>query len=111
MVPVAPGFVVRRVAADGAAVVLDAEGAAAAARCPVCGVASDRVHSRYRRRALDLPWRGHAARVALTVRRFVCTNAGCARRTFAEGFGDALGGRARRTQEADSMLLRLARAA
>ena len=111
MVPVVSGFVVRRVAAEGASVVLDAESAAAEACCPVCGTVSGRVHDSRRRRPLDLPWRGHPVRVVLTVRRFVCAKATCARRTFAEDFGDQLGGRARRTPGADAFLLRLVRAA
>jgi transposase len=73
-------------------------------------VASGRVHARYRRRPVDLPWRGHPVRLVLTVRRFACANGGCARRTFVESFGRQLGGRARRTGAADDWL-RLARAA
>jgi transposase len=49
--------------------------------------------------------------VVLTIRRFACANAACARRTFIERFGDQLGQRARRTGAADALLLRLARAA
>jgi hypothetical protein len=55
------------VAVDGPAVVLDVEG----------GTASSRVHARYRRRPLDLPWRGHPVRLALTVQRFACANPAC----------------------------------
>jgi hypothetical protein len=29
------------------------------ARCPLCGRRSTRVHSRYERRRLDLPWGAH----------------------------------------------------
>jgi transposase len=29
------------------------------ARCPLCGCACDRVHSRYPRTLLDLPWQGN----------------------------------------------------
>jgi transposase len=72
---------------------------------------SDRVHSRYRRRPLDLPWRGQTVRLALSARRFACVNVGCGRRTFVEPFGDPLGRRSRRTGPADGLLLRLARGA
>ena len=44
MVPIASGLVVRSVAVDGPAVVLDAEGAMPAARCPACRTVSSRVH-------------------------------------------------------------------
>ncbi len=53
MVPVMAGFVVRRVAAAGTAVVLDAEGGAAEAICPDCGLASRRVHARYEKKAAN----------------------------------------------------------
>ena len=48
--------------------------------CPLCGGPSRRIHSRYRRRALDLPWfswlvqlvvRAHAKRLELLVRSAV----------------------------------------
>jgi transposase len=83
-------------------VVLEAEGIGVGARCRACGAASGRVHGRYTRRALDLPWRGHQVRFALIVRRFACANPTPRRRTFAEPVGDALPPRARRTRPAVS---------
>ncbi|HZQ97843.1 MAG TPA: ISL3 family transposase [Chloroflexota bacterium] len=106
----APGLVVRGVRVEDGTVVLDAEGAGSGARCPACGELSDRVHGRYRRRPLDLPWRGQVVRLALTVRRFACANHACHRRTFAETVGDALPTRARRTVPTDAALLAVARA-
>jgi transposase len=111
VVPVASGFVVRRVMVDGAMVVLAVTGAADTARCPACGAVRGRVHSRYHRRPPDLPWRGHAVRLVLSARRFARANAACRRRTFVERFGDRLAWRARRTGAADALLLGLARAA
>jgi transposase len=111
VVPIGPGFVVRRVAVDGEVIVLEVTGAAQEGRCPCCAAASGRVHSRYHRRPLDLPWRGHTVRLVLSARRFVCGNGACRRRTFVEPFGDRLIGRARRTRGADALLLRFARAA
>src|SRR5581483_9784664 len=81
---------------EGDAVVLDAEAAGADARCPACGGLSNRIHGRDRRRPLDVPWRGHTVRLALTVRRFACATPDCGRRTFAEAAGDAVPTRARR---------------
>lgn len=52
--------------------------------CPICQCASDRVHSQYRRKLLDLPWQGNAARVELTARKFFCDNRECERRIFTE---------------------------
>src|SRR5262245_17964198 len=87
----------------GGAVVVEARGTARAARCPACGAWSARVHGRYRRRPLDLPWRGRVVRLAVAVRRFRCGAPGCGR-TFAEAFGRALPRRARRTAGADGLL-------
>jgi len=105
------GWVVRCVVVDGDDIVLRAEGVAAEARCPSCGAASARVHDRYRRQPRDLPWRGRRVRFVLTVRRFICPNPGCARRTFAEDIDARLRPRARRTSAADALLLVVARAA
>src|SRR5581483_5566887 len=95
---------------DGATLVLTAGGAAEAAPCPSCGVASARVQARYRRCPLDLPWRGFVVRLEVTVRRFRCENDACVHRTFAEDFGGALGRRRRFTTAARDALRALAAA-
>jgi transposase len=56
---------------------------AAMATCPRCGRRSRRVHSRYTRRLIDEPI-GHPLLIHLLVRRFVCRNRRCPKRTFAE---------------------------
>lgn len=95
-----------RVTADH--VVLHASGRAQQGRCPACGTPSDRVHDRYRREPLDQPWRGWTVRLQLTVRRFRCLNAACARVTFAEDFGPALRWRAQRTTACTQLLTAIA---
>ncbi len=85
--------------------VLEAEGIASSAQCPSCGTPSSRVHERYTRHPMDLPWRGHKARLLLTARRFRCTNDSCSRYTFAENFGEGLPKYARRTKEATCLLV------
>src|SRR5207248_6023959 len=90
---------------------LDAEGLADSGRCPTCGGTAEAVHDRYRRAPHDLPWRGSVVRLVVTVRRFRCPNLRCPRATFAEGFGVALPGRARRTADAAALLLHFARVA
>ncbi|KAA0676151.1 transposase family protein, partial [Azospirillum brasilense] len=45
---------------------------------------SSRVHSRYERRLADLPWQGRPVILRLQARRFLCREAGCPKRTFAE---------------------------
>jgi transposase len=54
------------------------------ASCPLCGSMARRVHSRYHRSLADLPCLGRAVRLQVTVRRFLCPQADCPRRIFAE---------------------------
>jgi transposase len=54
------------------------------AACPSCGVASDKVHSRYRRRLGDVGVGGRRVVIVLGVRRLFCNNQNCQQRTFAE---------------------------
>ena len=105
------GFVIRRIALEDQTVTLVAEGSRPSSCCPSCGAASTAVHDRYRRRPVDLPWRGHTVRLVLTVRRFRCPTTACPRATFAEEFGAALPRYARRTLPARGLLLRFALAA
>jgi transposase len=71
---------------------------AATALCPECGQASDRVHSRYRRRLTDLPAQGRAIHVQLLARRFFCLAADCTRRIFAERLPEVVAPQARTTR-------------
>ena len=66
--------------------------------CPDCGQPSRSVHSRYHRRAADLPVSTSQMTLMIEVRRFYCSNLLCRRRTFAEPMSDLLGSRARRTR-------------
>lgn len=54
------------------------------ARWPTCGRRSRRLHSRYTRRITDEPVGERHVVVHLRVRRFLCRNTTCPRRTFAE---------------------------
>ncbi len=71
---------------ENGVIVFAARTVAASATCPCCAHMSERVHSRYRRTFLDLPWQGNPVRIVLTVRRFFCDNHACERRIFAERF-------------------------
>lgn len=57
---------------------------ASGAVCPDCGTESVRVHGRYQRRLRDTPLGGTLVEIELQIRRFVCEQGGCPRRTFAE---------------------------
>ncbi|MEV4751695.1 ISL3 family transposase [Streptosporangium sp. NPDC049248] len=52
--------------------------------CPGCGSVSERLHSRYRRRLADVAVGGRRVEIMLSVRRLVCGDTGCTKRTFAE---------------------------
>ncbi|MDF2273479.1 ISL3 family transposase [Streptomyces coacervatus] len=54
------------------------------ATCPGCGCPSERIHGSYLRFPHDLPTAGKSVVVALRVRRFVCPEESCPRKTFAE---------------------------
>jgi len=81
---------IRLIRLDRGSIVLKAHRLIHRGRCPTCGVTSARVHDRYQRHPIDLPWRACSVQVALTVRRFRCDNRDCQRRTFAENFGPPL---------------------
>jgi len=73
------------------------------ARCPVCATPSSRIHSRYRRRAADLPWGTVNLHLLLRVRRFHCPVRDCPRRIFTERLPHLLRPYARRTARAQEM--------
>ncbi len=54
--------------------------------CPLCSWPSSSVHSSYHRSVRDVPCGGQSVRLALTVRKFFCRNAGCQRKIFTERF-------------------------
>jgi transposase len=47
--------------------------------CPNCAELSQRQHSSYDRRPLDLPWRGHPVRMRVHSRRWFCDTPSCSR--------------------------------
>jgi transposase len=57
---------------------------APSAECSGCGAESRRVHSRYVRSIVDAAVGGQNTIIKLTVRRFFCDAANCAKKTFAE---------------------------
>lgn len=57
---------------------------AAGARCPVRGLLSSRIHSRYTRAVADLPWHSVPVILCLRIRRFLCEQNRCGRAIFAD---------------------------
>ncbi len=84
--------------ATDAAIIAVVETIEPSARCPVCGGASTRVHSRYLRHVSDLPWHGVTFWLRLRVRRFFCDHLGCPCRIFAERLPGLVAPYARRTE-------------
>lgn len=65
--------------------------------CPYCATVSQRIHSRYVRKPMDLACAGYLVRIRLQVRRFFCANEQCKYRTFAERSPSLVEPYARRT--------------
>jgi transposase len=74
------------------------------AACPGCGALSRRVHSRYERRLLDTAVGGCEVVICLSVRRFFCLSAQCAKVTFAEQVSGLTSRHARRTPAVTAVL-------
>ncbi|MCE9669550.1 ISL3 family transposase [Myxococcus stipitatus] len=94
-----PGCRVGRVPSGSSeALVLGVRMEGTGARCPSCQTPSTSVHGSDVRRPADLPAAGQAVQLELRVRRFICRNPECSRRTFAERPMWLLSYRARRTR-------------
>jgi len=78
------GVRVDRVWWQGQTLHLDAATTRRAARCPLCGRRSKRVHSFYARTIADLPCTGARLTIHLRTRRFVCRVRWCERKIFTE---------------------------
>ena len=71
--------------------------------------ASRQVHCYYTRLIRDLCWADLQVHFTLRVRRFVCSNEACPRRTFAERLGEQINAYARRTTRCTALLQTIAR--
>jgi transposase len=67
------------------------------ARCPQCGTAGSRVHSRYQRTIADLAFGGRHLVLKLLVRKWICPEALCSQHIFAERFPELVQRYARMT--------------
>lgn len=84
-----------------------ARGRAVGAICPDCGGFWQRVHDSYQRRLKDLPLGGQGVVILLRVRRFICGDTNCSRRTFTEPFAQLTAPHARFTTRSNGMLERV----
>jgi transposase len=78
------GVLVESVEMTDAVVRVEARTTAGRATCPGCGCWSGRIHGSCMRSPRGLPTAGKCVVVSLRVRRFVCEEESCERRTFAE---------------------------
>ncbi len=104
LVPHFAGLRVRHVAIEENRLTFAVEATRRSAPCPLCHRTATRVHSRYVRTLVDLPWADRSVRLRLDVRRFRCLQRGCSRRIFAERFPGLGPAYARRTHVQRSAL-------
>ncbi|MBB4938419.1 transposase [Streptosporangium album] len=81
---------------------------AGAMPCPDCGFLSEKVHSRYQRHLADMAMGDRRMEIVLSVRRLICGNTACQRRTFAEQVAGLTIRYGRRTPLLRSMLEKIA---
>ena len=84
------GFLVERTTFEPDRVVVWVRSRQLDCACPACGVLSRRVHSRYLRRAADLPLSGRRVGLRVMVRRFRCAAVLCGRQVFSERFANGV---------------------
>jgi hypothetical protein len=81
---------------------------ASKSRCPVCGLVSSRVHSRYSRSTVsDLPWHGLPVTLEVRARRFFCDEPSCERKIICERLPE-VAARARKMGRLEEALLAIA---
>jgi transposase len=104
LLPSYPGLKLNHVEAHDQYLNLFISSTSFVACCPICQTASRQVHCYYTRLLTDLCWADLQVRFILRVRRFVCSNKPCPRRTFAERLGKEIKAYARRTTRCTNLL-------
>ncbi|MGH6682113.1 MAG: transposase family protein [Bradyrhizobium sp.] len=84
------GFVVQSACYEGDKAVITVRASGSVGVCPSCGMVSRRVHSRYQRRATDLPLSGRVVQLLVIARRFRCDAVLCGRQIFTERFAEGV---------------------
>lgn len=77
-------------------------------KCPICGIYSINIHSKYTRKLVDVAISGKRSRFELNARRFFCYNPDCRRKVFTERFQYEIKPYARRMNRANDLLGKLA---
>src|SRR5690349_17589911 len=84
--PDTPDVIIEDVTIEGNVLVFSLRSTRVCAACPVCVCSSTKVHGSYVRKPADVPCLTYAVCLHLHVRRFLCQNIQCERKTFAEPF-------------------------
>ena len=87
---VPPGFAVVSTVCEESRTVITVRSIASVGVCPSCGAVSRRVHSRYRRRAADLPLAGQSVQIPVVAGHSRCDGVLCRRQMFTERFADGV---------------------
>ena len=99
------GFVVESACYEAGKAIITVRASNGFGLCPSCGTVSKRVHSRYWRRATDLPLSGQIVQLVVIARRFRCDAVLCGRQIFTERFAkEVLAPSARRTTRLDCIV-------
>lgn len=104
LLPKTPGLRLEDTFIDADTVSLTLASTSLPAACPVCGGATARLHSHYRRTVADLPWSGRRVKLLLRVRKFRCPGTGCPRRIFTERLPSLVEPYARKTTRLHEVL-------
>jgi transposase len=99
-----PNFHIDRVLEHREELEIHASSTSTKAACPDCQQASSSTHGWYSRSAQNLPSLACKIRLHLQVRRFLCRNALCARKTFVENLAHWLPRYARRTRRLSDLM-------
>ena len=93
---------------DDRKAVIYVESAQDGSNCPRCNELSNRVHSYYTRRVMDLPIVDNQTWLVLKARKFYCINTCCERKVFVERFRDHIMVSKRVTRRVNEKLLKIA---
>lgn len=108
LLPDLPGLSIEQITLTDGVITVLAQSHTTQASCPACTSLSSRIHSRYERILFDLPWSGRIVRLVVQVRRFLCLQPTCPRKTFAEAIPAVAERYARRTIRLKEVLESLA---
>ena len=88
LLSLSPDLRIEQITAPGTMVIVHLISTQRACPCPLCGHASEQIHSRYRRMVADVPCCAKPVRLELEMRKFFCRTPTCPRKIFTERLPD-----------------------